>query len=222
MTKIFAHRGYIKNSKNKIAENSIQALDNTIKNNFFGVEFDIFYLQKNFYICHDKPKISDLKNLPTITDYFKYQNKLHYWLDFKNITLENHIEAFTNFKTHINQNNINLNNLYFTPYNTNLTEAKILSQTIKNLFGDKAKFMLVCDQLKTPNCQKTLLNFLNSTKINHLSLNKDLILKNPNFTKTLQQNKIKIFAWTIKSAKTHQALKTQKINHLTSDIKLTP
>ena len=52
MIKLFAHRGFVENN---MKQNSIASLKNAFEKGFKGVEFDIWWLDGEFLIKHDKP-----------------------------------------------------------------------------------------------------------------------------------------------------------------------
>lgn len=57
MIKIFAHRGF---AQNNIKQNSIASLKNAFKNGFKAIEFDIWWLENQLFLSHDKPSKTSL------------------------------------------------------------------------------------------------------------------------------------------------------------------
>ena len=86
MIKLFAHRGYVENN---IKQNSIASLKNAVKNQFKGIEFDVWNINNDLIISHDKPKSDPLNLLPKFKDYLIFKNQIEYWIDFKNLDLKN-------------------------------------------------------------------------------------------------------------------------------------
>ena len=51
MIKLFAHRGFVENN---MKQNSIASLKNAFEKGFKGVEFDIWWIDGEFFVKHDK------------------------------------------------------------------------------------------------------------------------------------------------------------------------
>ncbi len=148
MVKIFAHRGYVIND-NK--ENSIESLDLAFQNRFNGVEFDIWFIENQLIVSHDRPDISQIEKMPKFSQYLKYKNKLEYWIDFKNfdeLSKENVILALNFVKESLKNNEIDLENVYFAPYVTNLEKAKYIYDKIYQIIDKNAQINAVIDNLK--------------------------------------------------------------------------
>ena len=80
MIKLFAHRGLVENN---MKQNSIASLKNAVAKGFKAVEFDIWWLDGEFFIKHDKPNEKEKFLLPRLQDYLCFGSDLEYWFDFK-------------------------------------------------------------------------------------------------------------------------------------------
>jgi glycerophosphoryl diester phosphodiesterase len=210
--KIFAHRGLI--SKD-IKENSLQAFNNAYKSGFKAIELDIWYLENQLILTHDKPK--DLKNLDKLEDLFlKFKNNIEYWLDFKNLDDKNCNFALRNLKTIIDKYKINLQNLYFTPFITDFDKANNIYNMIRKYFGKNVQIVAVAEILPPENYKKYYTK-LKENNIFGLSVEYKNI--NQNFRDVFCD--IKIFAWTVNDKKSAKLLNKIGIENITSD-KLTP
>lgn len=80
--KIWAHRGYVKTHP----ENTIAAFQEAIDKGAPGIELDIFFNPetKAFLVSHDPPT-PDAPELHLETVFLEFGEKIHYWLDFKNL-----------------------------------------------------------------------------------------------------------------------------------------
>jgi glycerophosphoryl diester phosphodiesterase len=212
MTKIFAHRGY--HDKN-IKENSIESLEAAYKNNFEGIEFDIWYLEShlhNLVIKHDEPKDHEILTLPKLADYFLYQNHFEYWLDFKNLNQKNATIALAEVKKIILNKKIDLNKLYFAPGITNQELASEIYPEIREIFSPHANIVAFCEELKDEEI-KNYHQFLQKNQIKFLSINHNLI--NQKLVEELKD--ITIFAWTVDSELRLKELSNLGIKNLASN-----
>ena len=62
--------------ENNIKQNSIASLKNAVKNQFKGVEFDVWNINNDLIISHDKPKSDPLNLLPKFKDYLIFKMKI--------------------------------------------------------------------------------------------------------------------------------------------------
>lgn len=211
MIKIFAHRGYILND---IKENSIESLENAYNNQFYGVEFDVFFVKNQLFLSHDKPK--SLQNLPKFANYLKYGDNFKYWIDFKNITTQNCQEILKIVEKDLKNAKISLKNVYFAPFIRDFAQALPIYQEIRNIFGQDAQIMALCVEIPGNNPDKYLQD-LRKNNIGHLSiLHKNI---DQNFVE-LAKN-IEIFAWTVNDQKRLGQLENLGIKYCTSDV-ITP
>lgn len=207
--KIFAHRGLVtRNSK----ENSIESLDEAFKNKFYGIEFDIWFVSDQLYIKHDQPKKEELTNLPKFRDYLKYGNNLRYWLDFKNLDKHNIDKALEIIKKDLEDKKIDLNQIYFAPFITDLVEAAKIYKKIKEVFSD-AQIMAVCEDIKKEDLENYHQN-LQKNNIKFLSIRHVFIDKN--FMKIFHD--INLYAWTINDLARAKELESLGVKIITSDI----
>ena len=190
MIKLFAHRGF---AIKKSDQNTIASLKNAILANFKAIEFDIWFFEEKLVLKHDKPEINELNNLPLLKDYFIYGNDLDYWLDFKNLDEENVNLALSLVKKEIDLAKINLEKIYFAPFITDYEKSIKIFSAIRNLFGEKANLVAVCEELENSEDIKKLQEFLNNNKVKFLSIFHELL--DQNFVKKL--DKIEFFAWTV-------------------------
>jgi len=113
MVKLFAHRGFVKDSQK---ENSIASLQEAVLQDFSAIEFDIWFIAEKLILKHDCPKENELAELPTLRDYFIHKNNLTYWLDFKNLDEENASKVLLLVKKEIEFAHVNLDQIYFAPF----------------------------------------------------------------------------------------------------------
>jgi glycerophosphoryl diester phosphodiesterase len=187
--KIFAHRGF---SSDYNRENSIKALINASDNGFDAVECDIHYLNKEFILSHDAPK-GDYKNLDRLDKYLEvFTDQMEYWLDFKNLNDGNVDEAMSNLKNITDKLEMNVQNLYFAPFITEISEAQFIYKTIRKYFGDEAQIVAVKERLLPKDYEKYHA-LLKENNIYGLSIQFQSI--KPEFMKIFAD--IKIFAWTV-------------------------
>jgi glycerophosphoryl diester phosphodiesterase len=85
---IWAHRGYKVGS----SDNSIESFDAAKKMGYYGIELDIHFIEgKGFVVAHDIPakEIYNAASLLLDSVFSRYGKQFHYWLDFKNLDLNN-------------------------------------------------------------------------------------------------------------------------------------
>ncbi len=206
--KIFSHRGSV---SKKSEENRVESFKNAYKKGLRGIEFDVWYLKSQLVLKHNRP--SNLKNLDHLEDLFaNFKNDVEYWLDFKNLNSRNCDLAIKKTKAIIEKNKIELKNLYFAPFITNLKKAAIVYQAIRKYFGNQIKIVAVIEKLSPRNYQK-FYQELKNLDIYGLSIQYKNI--NPEFRTVFSD--IKIFAWTVNDKKTADLLEKIGIENIASD-----
>jgi len=208
MVKIFAHRGFIENN---IPQNSIESLKNAYLKGFRAIEFDIWFLNDQLILKHDRPILTELNSLPKFRDYFLYQNQMEYWMDFKNLDESNVDKALELVKKDLE--NINLDKVYFAPFITNYKIAAKIFEKISKVFGSKARLMAVCEKLENQDEVNNLYKFLKNNSIKNLSIFHKLIDKK--FMELFLE--IEIFAWTVNDKSDLEKLKNIGVKNFTSD-----
>lgn len=186
MTRLFAHRGF---HSTNAPQNTVASLDAAYENGFRGVEFDIWYLEEKLVLKHDHPKKEEIKNLPLFLEYLAHGNEMDYWCDFKNLDLENAKAALTLMKNQLAEARIDADRIYFAPYITDYNFAAKIFKIIREIFGNGAQLVAVCD---TKN-EEVLRKFLDENNVKCLSIFHKLIDKF--FIKKFPD--IEIFAWTV-------------------------
>ena len=210
--KIFAHRGLV--AKN-IKENTLEAFQNAYKNNFRAFEFDIWYLKNQLVLKHNRP--NNLKNLTNLKDFFTtFQNKVEYWLDFKNLHLKNCDAAIKEVKKIIDDLKIKPQKLYFAPFINDLKKAENIYQTIHKYFGKDAQIIAVIEKLNPKDYNK-FYQELKEANIYGLSI----YHKNINLGFKNIFHDIKVFAWTVDDQKTLNFLEQARVENIASN-KLIP
>lgn len=206
MPKIFAHRGF---SPQKIVENSIDSLHAAYKNNFAGIEFDVWFIDGELIVMHDRYK--ETKNSPKFRDYFYYHNKIEYWIDFKNLDKDNAVEAAELVRKEIVASNIDLKKVYFAPYIPNLKKAIVVYDAIRHVLPS-AQIMALCQSIK----RADLISYHNKLKKNHIkfvSVKHEIV--DSNFMEIFSD--INCFAWTVNDIERLRELQKLGIKNLTSD-----
>ena len=81
--KVWAHRGYCRNSQ----QNSIESFTKAFDLGAVGTELDIFYNLKteNYIVSHDYPYRLKNGRLLTLEEVFSCCSRGYFWLDFKNL-----------------------------------------------------------------------------------------------------------------------------------------
>lgn len=84
---IWAHRGFTQG----LSDNSIESFDAAQRMGYYGIELDIHFLEnKGFVVAHDIPRNGTYENYSTLKTVFeRYGNRFYYWLDFKNLGINN-------------------------------------------------------------------------------------------------------------------------------------
>ena len=208
---LFAHRGF--HSEN-IPPNSIASLEAAHEYKFQAVEFDIWFLEGKLLLKHDEPKAEELPSLPHFRDYFRFKNDMDYWLDFKNLDEKNAREALILVKKDLDEAGINMQRIYFAPFITDYELAKKVFVEIRNIFGNEAQLVAVCEDEKNI---EILYNFLTKNNVKSLSINHKIIDKD--FMKKFSN--IQIFAWTVNDLERLLELEALGVKNFATD-KITP
>ncbi len=208
--KLFSHRGLL--SRN-VKENTIKSFQNAFDNHFEAMEIDIWYYKKEFILSHDKPK--DLNNCDNLANLFKqFGNKIDYWLDFKNLNLDNIKEASYNLKINADKFNIDYNKIIFVPYlnNINLEKNLFSYKEIRNNFGENCNIGTLIKKIDKKDWKKYHQQ-LKENNIKILSVQFENI--NEDFIKIFSD--INLFAWTVNDKKDFNYLKKLKIQNIATD-----
>ncbi|MFM7557548.1 MAG: glycerophosphodiester phosphodiesterase [Alphaproteobacteria bacterium] len=205
---LYAHRG-LHNAK--IPENSIQSLDNAYNNFFTAIEFDIWLNENSLIICHNRPKKSTESSYPSLKNFLKYQNHFHYWLDFKNIDLENINQILDLVTNDLKTSKIDLQKIIFAPYINDYDLALKILAKFKNHFGEKnCNFALICDE--TSNINEVERVFAEN-EVDFLSIYHQLIT--PELLQKIAPEKI--LAWTVNEEKILQNLCNLGVKNFATD-----
>ena len=191
MIKLFAHRGFVENN---MKQNSIASLKNAFEKGFKGVEFDIWWIDGEFFVKHDKPSGKELFLLPRLQDYLVHKNELEYWIDFKNLDEKNIDNALKKLKEVLILKEIDLNKVFFAPYITDYILTAKISLKFRNFFAQKINFVGVCDE--QAQCQEVV-DMIDIGVIDFISINYKLI--NKDFLKKIQPTKL--LTWTVNDIK---------------------
>lgn len=210
MVKLFAHRGFVKGG---ISQNSIMSLNQARKSGFRAVEFDIWFLEGKLFLKHDHPKKSELKNLPSLSDYFSFKNEFCYWLDFKNLDEKNVVVALKLVKKEIDEALLDIDKIYFAPFITDYKIAGKIFKEFRKIFGKKVQLVVVCEELKNFYQIKNLREFLTKNQVKFLSIFHELLDKT--FVKIFPD--IEIFAWTVNDLKRIKELEKIGIKNFATD-----
>jgi hypothetical protein len=191
MIKLFAHRGFVENN---MKQNSVASLKNAVSKGFKAIEFDIWWMDGEFLIKHDRPKNKEEFSLPRLQDYLNFKNELEYWFDFKNIDLANVDEALKKLKADLILKEIDLNKIFFAPYITDYSIATKIALKFRNFFSQKINFVGVCDnQLGL----QEVIDLIEMEIIDFVSI--DHLLINPELLKKIKPSKL--LAWTVNDVK---------------------
>ena len=191
MIKLFAHRGFVENN---MKQNSIASLKNAVAKGFKAIEFDIWWVDGEFFIKHDKPNKKEEFSLPRLQDYLYYKNELEYWFDFKNIDQNNVGDALKKLKADLILKEIDLNKIFFAPYITDYDLAIKISLKFRNFFSQKINFVGVCDNELGV---QEIVDMVNMELIDFVSINHALI--NAELLKKIKSTKL--LAWTVNDIK---------------------
>ena len=205
MIKIFAHRGFVDGD---IKENSFASLVSAYKNNFCGIEFDVWLVNSELVVNHDEPTNS---NYTKFSEYLYFKNDLEYWIDFKNLNNETIDNILDLLQDAVLQAKIDINKIFFAPFITDLKYAIPLYQKIRNYFAD-AKIMAVCEKIEknelSSYCEDLQKNNIKYLSINYTNIDSDFMNIFRNIT---------IFAWTVNEEKILKYLSDLGVKNFASD-----
>lgn len=210
MIRLFAHRGF---TAQLHPQNSVASLKEAVAHNFKAIEFDLWFLSRRLLLKHDHPQEREIEILPELSDYLTYKNDLDYWFDFKNLDEENCVKALMLAKSEIEDKEINLDHIYFAPFITDYVLAEKIFLRIRNVFGQKAKIIAVCSELKNEDEAKKLRVFLDKNNVKCLSIFHELLGKNS----LAILAGIEIFAWTVNDLKRLQELEILGVTNFATD-----
>jgi glycerophosphoryl diester phosphodiesterase len=191
MIKLFAHRGFVENN---MKQNSIASLKNAVAKGFKAIEFDIWWINDEFFIKHDKPNKKEEFSLPRLQDYLQYKNELEYWFDFKNIDQNNIDDVLKKLKADLILKEIDLNKVFFAPYITDYAFAIKIALKFRNFFSQKINFVGVCDNQSG---LQEIINLIEMELIDFVSI--DHLLINSELLKKIKPSKL--LAWTVNDIK---------------------
>jgi glycerophosphoryl diester phosphodiesterase len=191
MIKLFAHRGLVENN---MKQNSIASLKNAVAKGFKAVEFDIWWLDGEFFIKHDKPNEKEKFLLPRLQDYLCFGNDLEYWFDFKNLDQNNIDEALKKLNVDLILKKVDLAKIFFAPYLTDYKLTSIISSKFRKFFSQKINFVGVCDN---KNWRQEVINMIDLELIDFISINHSLI--DNDFLKKISP--AKLLVWTVNDIK---------------------
>jgi len=191
MIKLFAHRGF---ADKNIKQNTIASLKNAVNKGFEAIEFDIWWIDNEFLVKHDKPNNREIFLLPRLRDYLCYGNDLEYWIDFKNLNQFNIDIALEKLKTDLFENKIDLNKVFFAPYITDYKLTEIISSKFRKFFSNKINFVGVCDEKSNT---RQIIDLIDLDLIDFVSIDYNLI--DDDLLKKIKPNKI--LAWTVNDVK---------------------
>jgi glycerophosphoryl diester phosphodiesterase len=191
MIKLFAHRGLVENN---MKQNSIASLKNAVAKGFKAVEFDIWWLDGEFFIKHDKPNEKEKFLLPRLQDYLCFGNDLEYWFDFKNLDQNNIDEALKKLNVDLILKKVDLAKIFFAPYLTDYKLTSIISSKFRKFFSQKINFVGVCDN---KNWRQEVINMIDLELIDFISINHALI--DNDFLKKISP--AKLLVWTVNDIK---------------------
>jgi glycerophosphoryl diester phosphodiesterase len=210
---LWSHRGY---TNKEPEENTIKSLKSAYNEGYRNIEFDIWYLNDELFLKHNKPTIEELQNktLTTLKEYLSvYKNKINYWMDFKNLSKQNISKALECYKKIINEVGINPSQIYFTPYKVNWEKAIFLQKKASaKLIGINNVFIKnnnSFDKTKITEYYK----ILKKNKIKYLSIQHDLVDKE--IVKSLRN--ITLFVWTVNEKEEYNRLKKLGIQNICTD-----
>lgn len=210
--RLFSHRGFTNNKKLK--ENTIEAFDNSLTHGFDAIELDLWYLEENFILNHDKPQ-KDLKKYDKFEDLLqKFHNKFQYWLDFKNLTPDNITQAIAKLKSIIDSSKIDYKNFIFVPCldNIDLKNSLFAFNEIKKQFGNETEIGSFLSKISKNKWENYYLS-LKENNIKNISIN----FKNLDEEFMIKFNDIKIFAWTINEEEDLNKMQLLKVQNIATD-----
>jgi glycerophosphoryl diester phosphodiesterase len=211
MTRLFAHRGFTGGKKN--LENTVVSLKKAYGIGYRAIEFDIWLVDGEVLLNHNRPDSARLEKLPKLAEYFCFRNEMAYWLDFKNLELANADEFLSLVKQKIELERVDLKNIYFAPFITDYALAQKILEKVRKIFGADAQFVAVCSELKDAEKLAELKNFLTKNQVKYLSIFHQLV--DENLLKTLAG--VELFAWTVNDSARFKILKNLGIKNFATD-----
>jgi glycerophosphoryl diester phosphodiesterase len=209
--KLFSHRGFLTES---LKENTIKSFQNAILNNFEAIEVDIWYDKEILILSHNKPQ-KDLDKYDRLKDLFhKFGNKITYWLDFKNLNIDNYTKALSYLKVIIKKHNIDSENIILAPYldTLNIENNLFIYDALRKNFGSNCNIAAVIRVIKKENWEEYYKK-LASYKINNLSVEFNNIDKD--FMELFHN--INIFTWTVNKQDDLEFLTELGITNIATD-----
>jgi len=210
---LWSHRGY---TNKESEENTITSLKKAYNKGYRNIEFDIWYKKGDLILKHDKPARKELKKeeLTTLKNYLSvHKNKMHYWMDFKNLSKINIGKALDRLKQIIEELEINQKQIHFTPYETNWRKSISLNKKALKKFP-KINIMLIQDEKSfKKNRIKKYAKTLQNNNIKFLSIHHDCVDKK--LVETLKN--VTLFAWTINEKEEYNRLKKLGIKNICTD-----
>lgn len=212
--KLFAHRGFFKGFKD-IQENTLKSFQNAMDNGFDGVELDIWYVEDQFILNHDRPS-KNIDKYDKLTELFaQCGNKIKYWLDFKGLTPNEIIPAIKRLKKEIDDYEIAYENILFIPGldNKNLDQNEFAYKEIRKNFGDNCQLGAFIGKIKKEDLPQYYKD-LKTHKIKILSI----LFKNidEDFMKIFHD--INLFAWTVNQKNDLDYLSNLNVQNAATDV----
>ena len=212
--KLFAHRGFSK-SYPDIKENTLKSFQNAIDNGFEGIELDIWYIEDQFILNHDKPEF-DIKKYDKLADLFaQCGNKIHYWIDFKGLVQIDIESAIKRLKTTIDEHKIAYENIFFIPGldNKNLDQNAFAYKEIRKNFGENCNLGVFIGKIKKEDLHQYYKD-LKTHKIKILSI----LFKNIDEDFMDIFHDINLFAWTVNHKSELDYLEKLGVQNIATDV----
>ena len=208
---IWSHRGY---RQEGAAENTVASLKAAYLKGYKGVELDLWYLDGNLRLHHNKPKRFSFSKLPLLRKYLKtYKHKLRYWFDLKNINEKNCDSIFSILKRELDKWQIPYEQVSLVPYNSNWLEIIPCLNKAKELFpGINVGVYMDKESIESYDMKqmKELLvqNSIALLSFDYETINQELI----NFFENCTN-----YAWTVNSEEEIQRLQKLGITNFCTD-----
>jgi glycerophosphoryl diester phosphodiesterase len=207
---LWSHRGLV---ETKEQENTITALDNSFKAGYRNIEFDIWFLNNQLLTKHDEPTKEELANnkLVSLKEFIsRYGTKLQYWMDFKNLTLEN-IDAFLPvYKKIIDEVGIKYNSIWFTPYEPNWEIAMVLQAKARKAMPGINNMVVMDPYVFKKEKTREYYKILQDNNIKNLSIYYEII--DEQFLSIFKD--INMFVWTVDNLEEYKRLKNLGIMNI--------
>jgi glycerophosphoryl diester phosphodiesterase len=183
---LFAHRGFWHEYSQ---QNSIASLKNAHENNFYGVEFDVWFCEKRgLLLSHDEVAQDEI--LPNFCNYLQFGNNFKYWIDFKNLDLQNAKKVFEIVKKDVEAAKIDFKNIFIAPFITRQKLIFDIYQIAQEVFKEKLNFAATIEYEEE---KAEIIDFICQENIKFLSISHKLI--DETIIKKLAN--ISFFAWTV-------------------------